>query len=513
MSHNLAHMLDDQRADQVAIIDGSTRVTYGELADRVARTSAGLTAAGVGRGDRVCLLAGNDPSFIIGLLGAWHAGCTAVLLNHQDPVPQLTSYLAMVDARVLMCGSSRKSIDVAAELAAARSSDAGGGQVMVGAPAGVVADVATLDVAAEAASAPAPVDQDDPALLIFTSGVSGLPRPAVLSHKNVRATQDAVAASDDMDVSANSVSLGALPMVHILGLNVAVLSTLRNGGTTVLQAHWSADQALELIEEHGIDTLVLVPTMWSDLANAAEASPTSLAHVRLARCGAATLTPDVAARVHARLGIDLAQGYGLTETAGTVTFEPNARARPGSIGQPLSHVELRVVDDEGADGGENEMVDAQPGDPGEIWVRGDCVFDGYWQDGVVSTDMFTADGWFRTGDIAVMDDRLYLVGRSKDMISVSGFKISPVEVELCLEAHASVAGALVIGEADERTGERVVAYVVPQDGAAVDEAELQEHVRDELARYKVPKSIWVVDHLPVNVIGKRIRTGMKRVTK
>lgn len=498
MVHNLAHILDGHPDEHIAVVDGSTRISYGELRSFVARTAGGMAAAGLGPGDRVCLLAGNEPAFIVGLLGAWHAGCTAVLLNHLDPLPQLTTYLAAVDAKALISGTSRRSIDVATELSSSVSA-CGGGPWLVAAPAGATTDVKVVE--GEPIDA-IEVQPEDPALLIFTSGVSGLPRPAVLSHKNVRATQDAVAASPDMDVSAASVSLGALPMVHILGLNVAVLSTLRNGGTTVLQPHWSADQALELIAEHAIDTLVLVPAMWRDLADTAEASTAALAHVRLARCGAATLTPSIAARVHARLGVDLAQGYGLTETAGTVTFEPNARARPGSIGTPLSHIELRVVDE---DPGTEEVVDAQPGDSGEIWVRGDCVFGGYWDGGSVSTDSFTDDGWFRTGDIAVMDDRLYLVGRSKDMISVSGFKISPVEVELCLEMHASVAGALVIGEADERTGERVVAYVVASEGKPVDEGELQDHVRDELARYKVPKSVWVVDHLPVNVIGKRIR--------
>jgi acyl-CoA synthetase (AMP-forming)/AMP-acid ligase II len=487
---NLAHLLDDAPADRVAIIDGSTRVTYAELQAQVARTAGGLVAAGLGSGDRICLLAGNEPSFIVGLLGAWHAGCTVVLLNHQDPVPQLTQYLEAVNPDALLCGASRQSIGVANDLAAA-----GFGTKLVATPSGVAGDIASVDADPIPIAA---VEDEDPALLIFTSGVSGLPRPAVLTHRNLRATQDAVVASDDMQLNEGAVSLAALPMVHILGLNVAVLSTLRNRGTTVLQSHWNAEQALGLIDEHAIDTLVLVPAMWADLADAPGASPAALANVKLARCGAATLTPDVTGKVHDQLGIELAQGYGLTETAGTITFEPNARSRPGSVGTPLDHVELRIIDEDG-------LVDAEPGDPGEIWVRGDCVFGGYWGADELNADLFTDDGWYRTGDIAVYDDRVYLVGRSKDMISVSGFKISPVEVELCLESHPAVSGALVIGEADDRTGERVVAYVVANNGDTVDEDDLTDHVRDELARYKVPKSVWVVDDLPANVIGKRIR--------
>ena len=492
---NLANLLSDIPDTSIALIDGSTHVTYGELRERVACTAGGLVAAGVQPGDRIVVLAGNEPAFVEALLGIWHAGAAAVLVNHLEPVPQLTQYLSGIDPVGILVGCTGQAIEAGVTLA-----EEGFAERILASPDGVESP----DIA-RATGDPLPLvarDTGDAALHIFTSGVSGLPRPAILTHGNLAATHAALAARSETALSATSVSLGALPMVHILGLNVAVLSTLRNGGTTVLQSHWNAEQAVSLIDEHSIDTLVLVPTMWSDLANVANGDSSAFTNIRLARCGAATLTPEVANRVYNNLGVELAQGYGLTETAGTVTFEPHARTRPGSVGTALNHVQIRIIDD---------GADAEPGDPGEIWIKGDCVFGGYFGAPEMNADLFSEDGFYRTGDIGVFDDRLYLVGRQKDMISVSGFKISPVEVELTLEAHPAVSGSLVIGEPDERTGERVVAYVIPEEGALVDAAALQGHVREALARYKVPKDVYMVEDLPANIIGKRMRRTFRPV--
>ncbi len=435
------------------------------------------------------VLSANEPAFVISLLGVWHAGAAAVLVNHQEPVPQLRSYLSAVDPTAVLAGTSHHAVQAAVDLG-----EMGLAEKLLAHPAATPGN--DLPTASGERLPLVGAGADDHALMIYTSGVSGLPKPAVLTHGNLAATHAALARRPETEPSGRTVSLGALPMVHILGLNVAVLSTLRHGGTTVLQPHWNAEQAAELIDEHGIDTLVMVPAMWSDLASCDGASPGLLSGVRLARCGAASLTPEIAMLVRDRLGVDLAQGYGLTETAGTVTFEPNARLRPGSVGTALDHVEIRVIDD-----GE---VDAEPGDPGEIWIKGDCVFPGFYGAPELDDEVFT-DGWLRTGDIGVFDDRLYLVGRKKDMISVSGFKVSPVEVELVLESRDEIHASLVVGEPDDRTGERVVAYVVPAAAREVDVAAAQDHVRASLARYKVPKEIFVVEQLPATVLGKRIR--------
>ena len=485
---NLATMTQGPPDAAVALIDGAVRLSYAELRDRVARTAGALSEAGVGPDDRVLVLAANEVAFVVALLGVWQAGAAAVLLNHQEPAPQLGHYLSDVAPAAILAGTSHQAIGAATELAGMGLADR-----LLAHPAGTAsADLPTADGPPRAA---ADLPPDAAALLIFTSGVSGLPKPAVLTHGNLAATHSALAARSDIELAGHTVSLGALPMVHILGLNVAVLSTLRHGGTTVLQSHWNAEQAIELIDEHGIDSLVLVPAMWSDLARCDSATPADFAGVGLTRCGAATLTPEIATEVHRSLGIDLATGYGLTETAGTVTYEPNALVRPGSVGTALNHVELRIIDGD---------VDAEPGDPGEIWIRGDCVFAGFYGHGEADEEVFR-DGWLRTGDIGVFDDRLYLVGLKKDMISVSGFKVAPIEVELALESRDEIDRSLVVGEPDERTGERVVAYVVPSSDRHVDVKAAQDHVRASLARYKVPKEIFVVEHLPATILGKRVR--------
>ena len=201
-------------------------------------------------------------------------------------------------------------------------------------------------------------------------------------------------------------------------------------------------------------------------------------------------------------GLELAQGYGLTETAGTVTFEETARLNPGSVGRPLPDVELKLVEDG------NEV---EPGDRGEVWIRTGSVFEGYLADAPATAEVLISDGWLRTGDIGIQDDdgTLYLVGREKDLINVSGFNVYPAEVEEVLETHPSVAEAVVVGEAHEVSGERVVAYLTANDGDGVDIAAVADHCRQYLSRYKVPTAFHVVERLPLTATGKRVRKELR----
>ncbi|NOX31351.1 MAG: long-chain fatty acid--CoA ligase, partial [Actinobacteria bacterium] len=203
-----------------------------------------------------------------------------------------------------------------------------------------------------------------------------------------------------------------------------------------------------------------------------------------------------------RLGIELSEGYGLTETGGIVSSSSGFPIRPGSVGKPLAGVEMRIVDDD---------VDVPVGDRGEIWVRGDNVTGGYWDDLEATGRSVTADGWFRTGDIGVVDDDgyLYLVDRSKDMIIVSGFNVFPAEVEEVLMQHSDVAGVIVVGRPDQRTGERVVAHVKLIEGSSTTPDQLTEHCLDNLARYKSPTAIELDDDLPISLTGKRVRRLLK----
>lgn len=478
----LAASIGDASDDAIALIDGSNQITYGQLRKGVSRTAGGLLDAGLTPGDQVAILAGNEPIFVEALLACWHAGLTAVPLNNHEPAASLEKHLAQPQIRAVLHGASQQSLESVANidrssLLAVGTSASGSG-------------VESPCIDGEPRSNTVSLDQ--PALISQTSGVSSIPRPALLSHRNLSATQASLSGRTSTALDPETVSLGALPFVHILGINVSLLATLAAGGTTVLQGHWSSELAMSLIAEHGVNALVLVPTMWADLASLDDIADAALANVRLARSGAADLRQAVATSVFDNLGLRLGQGYGLTETAGTVSYEPDSLTRPGSVGRPLDHVQIRVVDGD---------RDAEPGDPGEIWIRGDCVFAGY-ADGLDETNLF--DGWLRTGDLGVLDNELYIVGRLKEMISVSGFKISPLEVEDVLCLDTDVDSAMVVGEPDPRTGERVVAYVVARD-RTIDASDLQTHVRSHLARYKVPKEIYIVDSLPRTAFGKTQR--------
>jgi long-chain acyl-CoA synthetase len=210
------------------------------------------------------------------------------------------------------------------------------------------------------------------------------------------------------------------------------------------------------------------------------------------------LPAAVAKQVHERFGVRIAAGYGLTETAGTICLDDPLNPVLNTVGRPLGDTQLRLVDDEGDE--------AEPGDPAEIWVRGPSVFGGY-VGTFADVPAVTSDGWYRTGDVGVVGDdgRLMIVDRLKDVIIVGGFNVTPSEVEDVLLRHPMVSAALVVGEADDRSGERVVAYVVPRPGAAVDAAVLISHCADHVARYKVPARIVLRDDLPTTLTGKPVR--------
>jgi long-chain acyl-CoA synthetase len=227
-----------------------------------------------------------------------------------------------------------------------------------------------------------------------------------------------------------------------------------------------------------------------------------MAGVRLAISGAADLEPDVARLVADRLGVTLSQGYGLTEASPVVSGTLGYKAPEGSVGRPLPGVEVRLVD-----GGEDVLV----GDPGEVWVRGPNVFTGYWEDQAATNAVLDADGWLRTGDLAVVDDDgfLFLVDRAKDVVIVSGFNVFPAEVEEVIEMHPAVAEAAVVGVPHPHTGEAVMAYVVPAAGATVEEDALITFAANYLPRYKLPATVAFVDALPHTVNGKLVRRILK----
>ena len=281
---------------------------------------------------------------------------------------------------------------------------------------------------------------------------------------------------------------------------------LAAGASIAIVERFDPAASLARVRDAGVTVIAGVPAVfsaWLDLPEA-RAPHAAFATVRMAVSGAAALPVEVAAAMHERFGVDVREGYGLTEASPIVaTAALGGPARPGSIGPPLPGVDVRLIDHDG--------TDVLAGDPGEVWVRGPNVFAGYWNDPEATARVLDADGWLHTGDLAIADDDgwLRLVDRAKDLIIVSGFNVYPAEVEDALVEHPDVAEAAVVGVADPRSGEAVVAYVVPCEGATPTWTELTAHLRRRLARYKLPTRIEFVNELPHNFAGKVPRRALR----
>jgi long-chain acyl-CoA synthetase len=496
---NLASIIDAHPDGSVALISRGQPTTYGELRQQVAALRGGLAGLGLVPGDRLALLAGNNWYFVVAYLAALGAGLVVVPMNPQAPAPEQADELARTRAKAVVvtpaAASAFASIDRSGLPALEAVIESSG----VDLP-----DAVLLDdlVAAD------PVDlveraPEDLALLMFTSGTVGAPRAAMLSHGNLRANLDQILASGDDAQRADDVVFGLLPLFHIFGLNVVLNLSLRCGSRVLLIERFDPSSAIEAIERHEVTMIGGPPTMWSALVHQPGVLAASFATVRSAVSGAAPLSVELVDEVRDRLGLELGNGYGLTETSPVVTSAAGTGAPAGSIGAVVPGVEVRVVDADGDD--------VLVGDSGEILVRGPNVFGGYWEDTEATAAAIDADGWLHTGDLAVMDDEgyVFLVDRAKDLVIVSGFNVVPAEVEAVLMDHPAVQAAAVVGVPHPHTGEAVKAFVVVAPGQSLDEDGLIDFCSERLARYKCPSKVMFVEELPHNVSGKLLRRALR----
>jgi long-chain acyl-CoA synthetase len=509
---NLAVLADHHApGDRALHADGSWH-TWGEVRSRAVALAAALGELGVVPGDRVAIVWPTSVDFVVAYLGVLAAGGVAVPLNPNSPPKELERELHVVEPVAILAGGPVGDVVGPAHL------------VLPGAltSAGAAGDVTWEEVsAAPAESGPDgttdeahslhPVERADSdlAVLLFTSGTAGEPKAAMLTHGNLTANLHQMLAIPEI-LRADDVGLVALPLFHVFGLNVALGLSLATGAALVLDQRFDAVQSLEQVRDLGVTTLLGVPTMfatWTDTSGADARGASPLAGVRRAISGAAALDPDVALRFERRYGIEIWQGYGLTEASPAVsTSIGTGRNRPGSVGRPLPGVEVQLVDDEG------EPV--LEGDTGEIWVRGDNVFAGYWRDDAATARVRTDDGWLRTGDIGVIGEEgdLFIVDRSKDLVIVSGFNVFPAEVERVVASVPGVAEVAVIGRPDPATGEAVEAVVVVAPGATVTEAQIRAACSANLSRYKWPTTIRYVTELPHGLVGKALRRALRDPT-
>ncbi len=494
---NLANIIDGHDAESVALIWRNRITTYGQLREQVDACRGGLAAHGVGSGDRVAIVVGNSPHFVVAYLAAIGLGAVAVPLNPASPGPELQSELAVVGARVVVVDKTGAANWSHVDRAAVPSVEL---TVTTESVASVEGSVAFDELLAATPVDVVDVDDDHVAALMFTSGTAGAPRAAMLTHANLRSNLDQ-SRSAQGHISADDVIFGVLPLFHIFGLNVVIGLGLCVGSTILLIQRFDPATAVQSIRDRGVTVIPGAPALWAAFAHFDELEPDAFATVRLALSGASRLPISIARTMLERFGIEIREGYGLTEASPVVTTSTGVTPRFGSVGRVLDGVEIRLV---------NVNGEALVGDVGEVLVRGDNVFAGYYLDPEATAEVLDDEGWLHTGDLATTDDDgyLYLVDRSKDLIIVSGFNVYPAEVEEMLIGHPAVAEAAVVGVAHPHTGEAVKAYVVVEPGADVDEDDLIEHSLDHLARYKCPSKVIFVDGLPRNMSGKLVRRSL-----
>lgn len=471
--------------DRLALVEaGGRSLTWAELEDQVGRLATGLAAAGVLGGHRVMIVQGNRLEFVTSYLGVLRAQAVAVPVNPGSAVGEL--------ARMIEDSGSRLVLADATTAAAVGEAVAG----LAAPPRVAVVGDGSFEELRAAPARPVPPLQDPEKLaaLLYTSGTSGLPRAAMLTHRALLANVEQCAQVDPPMIHGDDVVLGVLPLFHVYGLNAVLGSVLRRRAKLVLVERFDPQETLAIIDDEACSVVPVAPPVfayWRDEPDLRE----RMGPVRLILSGSAPLGAEVVEEFGERTGVPVHQGYGLTEASPVVTSTLcSATNHVGSVGAALPGIEIRLVDDDGRA--------PDDGDPGEISIRGANLFSGYWPDGAGGPD---ADGWFATGDVGFLDDSgdLFLVDRLKELVIVSGFNVYPVEVEDVVEEVPGVEEAAVIGVADELTGEAVVVYVrAPGQDADAIAAQVREHCTTRLARFKQPARIEVVDELPRTVTGK-----------
>ena len=491
---NLAQNLLDTAAREggrTALRMDDAALTYDQFRDQAMKVAAGLQARGIGPGDRVGMVLPNVLSFPVVFYGALVAGAAVVPMNPLLKAREIEYYLQDSGARVVV--SVDQSAQPAAEAAAAVGIEAV--RVHPASPQELMADdaVPTAVVARE---------DTDTAVILYTSGTTGRPKGAELTHaglnSNARTTEETL-----LEAGPGDVIMGCLPLFHVFGLTCSLNAGVQAGATLTLIPRFDGGKALSVIERDRVTIFEGVPTMFSAMLHQPDPTAHDVSSLRVCVSGGSAMPVEVMRSFEETFGCIVLEGYGLSETSPVASFNhPHAERKPGSIGTPIRGVEMRLVDDDGKD--------VPAGEVGEIAIRGENVMKGYWQR---PEDTATAipDGWFRTGDLARLDDDGYyfIVDRKKEMIIRGGYNVYPREIEEALYEHPAVAEAACIGIRHPELGEEVAAAVALKPGASADPDELREFAKARVAAYKYPRHVWLVEALPKGPTGKILRRAVE----
>lgn len=495
--------------DRVAIIFETQGITYGQLDRQSAAAANHLRQSGVAAGDRVAIMLPNVPAFAIWYYGALRLGAIAV---------SLSTRLASAEIEFVIRDCQSDTIIVMAHPTAPVDLPSDLKNVFAVSELGDVCNDRPLDIRADK-TIDAPLiynaRPDEPALILYTSGTTGFPKGATLSHGNVHS--NVCAFNHLCQMSFDDVILLTVPLFHCFGQNALLNSGLNAGATLVLQQKFDPQASKRLIAEHGVTQLYGVPAMFQMLNDCCTGD--DLRSVYYCFTAASTMPIQVAQKWQSTYNIPIHEGYGLTETSPFASYNHRLKFVAGSIGTPIDNVEMKIVDSQ-------TKQPCPPGELGEIAIRGPNVMLGYWNRRDDTAEAIV-DGWFYSGDIGRVDDEgyFYIVDRVKDMISIGGLKVYPAEVERVLLDHARVAQAAVVGFSGGVLGEEVAAFIVTKDDENEDRKSPQQHdnsdrqralltqlkayARDHLANYKTPKYFFIVDELPRNPSGKVLKTELR----
>ncbi|MDJ0353706.1 long-chain fatty acid--CoA ligase [Pseudarthrobacter sp. PH31-O2] len=501
--------------NKTALISGDRELSYEQFADRTVRLANALGDRGVAKGDRVAYLGENHPSFLETLFACGTLGAIFVPLNTRLAPPEIQFQLQDCGAGVLVHAGSLGDLAArgSAGTAVARLvvvDDAGAGNnpaVRIGAAGGPTAVEDFADLVASGSDQPVdePVTLDDGAMILYTSGTTGRPKGALLTHGNV--TWNCINVIVDFDFSSQDVARMISPMFHVASLDMGVLPTLLKGGTVVLEPKFDPGRTLELIERHRATTISGVPTTYQMLAEHPAWATADLSSLNKLTCGGSAVPMRVLEAYEAR-GMRFSNGYGMTETAPGATTLPAARSRDkaGSAGLPQFFTDVRIA---GFDGDT-----AAPGTAGEIQIKGPNVIPEYWNRADATAKSYAEGGWFKSGDMGYKDDDgfLFVSDRIKDMIISGGENIYPAEVEQAITELEAVGSVAVIGVPDEKWGEVPRAVVLLREGAHLTEEQLRRYLDGRLARYKIPKSVLFVDEMPRTASGKIRKADLRKLS-
>jgi long-chain acyl-CoA synthetase len=499
MSFNLAVILSETAhvaPDRpVAVFDGG-RLSYRELDQASGRVAANLATAGIKPGDRVALQLPNIPQFLVAYFGILEAGAVVVPFNVLLRAPEVAFHLSDSGARALITWEG-----VLAE--AAKGAEAAGVDAIyaVGHPAGAggAAPFEQLLDGTAPGLETAVREPTDTAVIVYTSGTTGRPKGAELTHLQLYMNADIPGRL--FDVQPDDVVITALPLFHVFGLSSIMDCCVRFGCTMSLVPRFTPAAVLTAIQRDRATIFEGVPTMFADLLSYPDLDAYDLSSLRVAISGGASIPAPVLDAFEQRLGLVILEGYGMTETAATMTFNPSAAERRAySVGKPIWGTQTQVWDED------DHPLPAGPQHVGEIVTRGPHVMKGYWHNAEATAAAFTR-GWLRTGDLGYFDSDgfLFIVSRKKELIIRGGYNVYPSEIENVLHAHPAIAEAAVVGVPDERLGEEVVAVVILRPGMDVAEHELVSYCRGQLAAYKCPRVYQFRTELPKNALGKVLK--------